>query len=164
MQSDELAQLVGKLLRAGGLTLALAESCTGGLVGDAITDVPGSSDYFLGGIVAYSNEAKHRLLGVRLETLDRWGAVSPECAAEMARGARRVFQSSLAVSVTGIAGPGGESQGKPVGLTLFHLSAVDAEVGHREIWQGDRRANKVSSAEAALRLVLEHLVAAQGTL
>lgn len=162
MNTDGLSERVGALLRRSGLTLALAESCTGGLVGDCITDIPGSSDYFLGGIMAYCYAAKEALLGVQRATLDEYGAVSPQCAAEMAQGARRVLQADVAVSVTGIAGPGGAMPGKPVGLTYFHLSAPDAELGHSEIWDGDRRANKESSALAALRLLARYLAEKQG--
>lgn len=157
VESHTLAEQVGSLLRARKLSLCLAESCTGGLVGDLITDTPGSSDYFLGGVTAYSNSAKQDLLGVQAETLARFGAVSAQCAAEMAQGVRRLFKADLAVSVTGIAGPGGGSEEKPVGLTYLHLSAPDAEIGLREMWSGDRRANKESAALAALRLLARYL-------
>jgi PncC family amidohydrolase len=152
-----LAERVGSLLRAQQLTLALAESCTGGLVSDCITDVPGSSDYFLGAIVAYSNAAKQALLGVRSQTLQEFGAVSAECAAEMAHGARRALGADVAVSVTGIAGPGGGSADKPTGLTFIHVSAPHAELEHSVIWTGSRRANKESSALTILRLLAKFL-------
>lgn len=157
MDTKGLAEYVGSLLWSSGFTLALAESCTGGLVGDCVTDVPGSSDYYLGGIVSYSNAAKQMLLGVRDETLQTFGAVSAECAAEMAQGARRVVGADVAVSVTGIAGPGGGSPDKPVGLTYIHLSAADAEIGQTAIWPGDRRSNKENSALAALQLLARYL-------
>ncbi|MCS6842775.1 MAG: CinA family protein [Caldilineales bacterium] len=153
----ELAGRAGALLRGRRLTLALAESCTGGLVSDSITDVPGSSDYFLGGVVAYSNAAKQRLLGVREETLAAHGAVSAACAAEMAQGARRAFGAHVAVSITGIAGPGGGTPAKPVGLAFLHLSAADAEIGRQVLGTGDRRANKLESAGEALRLLIAYL-------
>lgn len=153
VNTDDLAERVGGRLRARQWTLALAESCTGGLVSDCVTDVPGSSTYFLGAIVAYSNAAKQALLGVRSETLQAFGAVSAECAAEMAQGARRALGADVAVSVTGIAGPGGGAADKPVGLTFFHLSAPGVERGHRELWNGSRRANKESSALAVLGLL-----------
>lgn len=153
----DLSRRVGALLRKKGLTLALAESCTGGLVSDSITDTPGSSDYFLGGIVAYSNAAKEQLLGVRAETLAAYGAVSAACAAEMAQGARRAFGAHLAVSITGIAGPGGGTPAKPVGLAFLHLSAPDAEVGRQLQGGNDRRSNKVASAGAALQLLIWYL-------
>lgn len=157
MTSQSLAQQVGDRLRTRGLTLAVAESCTGGLLGDLITDVPGSSDYFLGGVLSYSNQVKQAVLGVRAETLASQGAVSAQCAAEMAQGARRLVQSDVALSVTGIAGPGGGSDGKPKGLTYIHLSAPGCEQGQRFLWPGDRRANKLDSALAALSLLLEYL-------
>jgi PncC family amidohydrolase len=157
VNTDGLAERVGSRLRRRGLTLALAESCTGGLAGDCITDVPGSSDYFLGGIVSYSNSAKQALLGVRTETLQAFGAVSAECAAEMAQGARRALGADVAVSVTGIAGPGGGSADKPTGLTFMHLSAPDAELGRSVVWAGSRRANKESSALAILHLLADYL-------
>lgn len=157
METDRLAQQIGDRLRSRGLTLAVAESCTGGLLGDRITDVPGSSDYFLGGVLAYSNQVKAGLLDVRAETLEVHGAVSAECAAEMAQGVRRLLGSDVALSITGIAGPGGGSDGKPKGLTYIHLSAPDREQGLRAQWPGDRRANKEDSARAALRLLLDYL-------
>lgn len=157
MPSLTLAQQIGSGLRAGGLTLAVAESCTGGLLGDMITDVPGSSDYFLGGVLSYSNQVKRELLGVQDETLETHGAVSAQCAAEMALGVRRLLHSDVALSVTGIAGPTGGSEAKPLGLTYVHLSAPGCERGVRNIWPADRRANKVDSALAALRLLLDYL-------
>jgi PncC family amidohydrolase len=157
-QPHFLAAELGRLLSARGLTLALAESCTGGLIGSLITDVAGSSDYFLGSAVAYANSAKQNLLGVQPETLRTHGAVSAETAAEMAQGARRVFGAAIAASVTGIAGPGGGMPGKPVGLVYIHLSAADAEISERHVWDSDRIGNKLLSAEAVLRLVVRYLV------
>jgi len=153
----DLAEAVGRLLRAQGKWVALAESCTGGLVGHLITNVPGSSDYFWGSAVTYAYEAKERVLGVRHETLMEYGAVSPETAREMAQGVRRLSGADVAVSVTGIAGPGGGGPGKPVGLVYLHLSAPDAEWGERHVWSFDREGNKLASAEAALRLLLRYL-------
>jgi PncC family amidohydrolase len=105
----ERSRSVGEQLRAARLAIATAESCTGGLIASTLTDLAGSSDYVLGGVVSYSNEVKQNLLGVRPETLEQHGAVSPETAAEMARGVRRLLGSDLALAVTGIAGPGGGS-------------------------------------------------------
>jgi PncC family amidohydrolase len=156
-QPHPLAVALGRHLHARGLMLALAESCTGGLIGDLITDVPGSSDYFLGSAVTYAYSAKENLLGVRHETLLAYGAVSAEVAAEMAQGARRVFGADVAVSVTGIAGPGGSIPGKPVGLVHIHLSAPDAEIGERHVWDADRMENKLLSAEAVMQLVIGYL-------
>lgn len=157
METEQLAQQIGDRLRRRGLTLAVAESCTGGLLGDHITDVPGSSDYFLGGVLSYSNQVKRQMLGVQAETLAVHGAVSAQCAAEMAQGVRRLVGSDVALSVTGIAGPGGGSDDKPKGLTYIHLSAPGCERGLRALWPGDRRANKEDSARAALRLLLDYL-------
>ncbi len=152
-----LGEQVGLLLSEQGLTLALAESCTGGLASSLITDVPGSSSYFLGSAVTYANAAKEAILGVRHETLSAQGAVSAETAAEMALGARQLFGSDLAVSVTGIAGPGGGTPDKPAGLVYIHLSASDVEIGERHVWNFDRAGNKRFSAEAVLRLIIRYL-------
>jgi PncC family amidohydrolase len=150
-------QQVGTMLADRGLTLAIAESCTGGLVAHRVTNVSGSSAYFLGGIVAYAYEAKEALLGVRHETLLAHGAVSEETAREMAQGARRRLGADVGISVTGIAGPTGGLPNKPVGLAYVALSAPDAELCQRHIWQGDRLANNTQSAEAALELLLTYL-------
>jgi len=154
-----LAREVHERLIERGLTLALAESCTGGLVADLITDLSGSSAYFLGSAVTYANSAKEGVIGVRPETLAAHGAVSAETAAEMARGARRVFGADIGAAVTGIAGPTGATPGKPVGLVHIHLSAEDAEWGERHVWYGNRLRNKAQSAEAVLALLLRYLTA-----
>ena len=156
-QPSPLASTLGELLRARGLTLALAESCTGGLIGSLITDIAGSSDYFLGSAVTYANSAKAGLLGVHEQTLATAGAVSAETAAQMAQGARRLYGADIAAAVTGIAGPGGGTPEKPTGLTYIHLSAADAEIGERHVWEADRLGNKRLSAEAVLRLVIGYL-------
>jgi nicotinamide-nucleotide amidase len=157
MSVVEFERRVGELLRARGLTLALAESCTGGLIAHRITNVSGSSDYFLGGVVAYSNDAKEHILGVQHETLLKYGAVSEPTAREMAQGARRVLHADVAVSVTGIAGPTGGTPEKPVGLTFTGLSTRDGEWCERNVWQGDRESNKAQAAEAALNLLYRYL-------
>ena len=157
-----LEERIGILLVKEGLTLATAESCTGGLVAHRITNVPGSSAYFVGGVVAYANGAKEALLGVQAETLAAHGAVSEETAREMARGARQRLGADVAVAITGIAGPAGGTPDKPVGLTFVALSApgVDAsapdiDLVERHVWTGGRLENKEASAEAALRLVAD---------
>lgn len=150
---------VGQALRRRGWRLALAESCTGGLVGHRVTEVPGSSEYFLGGLVAYANEAKVALLGVRQETLAAHGAVSRETALEMARGARRALGAEVGLAVTGIAGPTGGTPEKPVGLTYVAVSTPTAERVERHLFSGDRSANKAAAAEAGLRLLLASLEA-----
>jgi PncC family amidohydrolase len=155
--NEPLEAQIGALLREPGLKIATAESCTGGLVAHRITNMPGSSDYFLGGVVAYANEAKVAQLGVSWETLKSNGAVSRETALEMARGAREALGAEIAVSVTGIAGPGGGMPEKPVGSTWIGLSTPDGEWARHFVWTGDRLTNKELSAEAALRLLLDYL-------
>ena len=149
--------LVGQLLTQHKLTLAVAESCTGGLVGHRLTNVPGSSTYFLGGVVAYAYDAKEDLLGVSHNTLYDHGAVSEETAREMARGVRRALGADIGISVTGIAGPGGGMPDKPVGLAWVALSTREGEHAKRFVWDGDRITNKEKSAEAALEMVREYL-------
>ena len=159
----ELSTHVGEELRRRGLKLVTAESCTGGLIGDWITNVPGSSDYYLGGVVAYSYEAKMRLLGVPAGLLAQYGAVSEETVKEMARGARALLsaefppQQIVALSVSGIAGPGGGLPGKPVGLAWIGLDGPGLWRGYRCVWPGERVDNKRSSAREALRLLLAYL-------
>lgn len=153
-----LAAEVGEALRRRRLTMATAESCTGGLIGHAVTETPGSSEYFVGGAIVYSNTAKQEVLGVDAGTLAALGAVSAPVAAQMAQGARRLYGADVAVAVTGIAGPGGDTPGKPTGATYLHVShANGAERGLHAVWPGDRAANKRLSAAAALRLVLDSL-------
>lgn len=152
-----LESQVGELLGRHGLTLATAESCTGGLIAHRLTNIPGSSSYFVGGVVAYAYEAKEALLGVRRETLMQYGAVSEQVALEMARGVRQRLGADLGLSVTGIAGPGGGTPEKPVGLTYIALVGPQGERCERHTWPGDRWENKTLSAEAALRLLLTYL-------
>jgi len=157
MTSSSLETQIGAILTARGMTLSTAESCTGGLIGHRLTNVPGSSVYFIGGIVAYAYDAKEHLLGVHHNTLYDHGAVSKETAIEMARGARRVFGTDIAISVTGIAGPDGGLPNKPVGTTWIAISTREGEEAHLFTWQKDREGNKEDSAEAALGLVLDYL-------
>lgn len=145
------------MLNKKRLALATAESCTGGLVASRITDVSGSSAYFLGGIVAYSYEAKASLLGVSWDTLNTKGAVSRETVIEMAQGARRVFNADIAVSVSGIAGPGGGTPDKPVGTVWVGLATPSGEEARHFVWDGDRILNKQLSSEAALQFILDYL-------
>ncbi len=152
-----LAELVVGMLRERGLSLAVAESCTGGGLGDQVTSVPGSSEVFLGGVIAYANQVKAGLLGVREETLKRHGAVSAATAAEMAAAVRRLTGADLGLSVTGIAGPDGGSDKKPVGLVYLHLSCAGGEKGMRQIFSGSREVIKRRSAHYALNLVREYL-------
>lgn len=149
--------VVGKLLRMHGLRLAVAESCTGGLIGDRITNISGSSTYYMGSVTAYAYEAKVRLLGVEWKTLEKHGAVSELVVLQMARGVRRALAADVGISVSGIAGPGGGTEDKPIGLTWVGLSTFDHEEARQFIWDGDRISNKEKSAEATLQLVVEYL-------
>jgi nicotinamide-nucleotide amidase len=152
---DPLARELGDVLKDRGLTLALAESCTGGLVAALITDQPGSSAYFVGGVVAYSDQAKRDHLGVDAALLSRYGAVSRQVAEAMAEGARARFGSGLAGSVTGIAGPDGGSSDKPVGLTFIGIASPAGVFSHEYNFKGDRWANRRQAAGQTLRLLLE---------
>jgi PncC family amidohydrolase len=152
-----LESLVGELLRQQRLTLAIAESCTGGLIGHRLSNVPGSSEYFLGDVVAYSYEAKERLLGVPHDVIVHEGAVSEAVALAMARGVRRLLNTDLALGVTGIAGPSGGTPTKPVGLVYIALVTPQGERVVRHVWPGDRLANKQQSAEAAMALLRDYL-------
>jgi nicotinamide-nucleotide amidase len=149
-----LAERLQAACLASGATVALAESCTGGLVAAALTAVPGSSGYFLGGVVSYADGAKRDLLGVDPAVLAAHGAVSAQVARAMAEGARARFGSSVAASVTGIAGPDGGSEEKPVGLTYVGVADVDGVDVRRVVWPGDRAANRRDSAVAVLEALL----------
>ena len=152
-----LEERAGDALNKKGWTLALGESCTGGLIAHRITDVPGSSDYFLGGVTAYSDPVKERLLGVKRETLIAVGAASEETAQEMAEGARHTIGSDVGISVTCIAGPEGGTDEKPVGLTYIGANTPDGKWVERHLFPGDRKAIKESAANAALELLLSAL-------
>jgi len=155
--SDALAARVGRALLARGARVAVAESCTGGLVGARLTSIPGSSRYVLGGIVAYHNRAKAALLRVPPAMLRRHGAVSAPVAAAMARGARRACGADHAVGVTGIAGPGGGGAGKPVGLVHVAVCGLGATRCRQAVFRGGRRQVREQAAELALILLLERL-------
>ncbi len=155
---EKIEFLIGDKLRQQGLKLMLAESCSGGLISHLISNVPGSSDYYLGSIVSYSNEAKQRLLGVRYETLETYGAVSRETVLEMARGVCQAFGADVGLSVSGIAGPGGGTPDKPVGLVWLGLSTRGVEQAQQTFWKGDRLQIKEQAAEAALALLLDCLL------
>lgn len=150
MSLDSAAAVLFDALKSRGLTLAGAESCTGGLVSAALTELPGASSVFLGSVVSYSNEAKRRLLGVRTETLESHGAVSAECAGEMARGAARAFSADCSFAVTGIAGPSGGLPDKPVGTVWLAFVAGGSLAVERLSLSGDRRRIREESAERAL--------------
>lgn len=143
---------------ARGATFATAESCTGGLVGGAVTAVPGASDFYLGGVVSYANSAKRSLLGVRAETLERHGAVSAECAAEMAAGACEALDAGYAVATTGIAGPGGATPDKPVGLVYISAARRGRAASvERHVFPGDRAEVRRAAVDAALALLLSEI-------
>jgi PncC family amidohydrolase len=153
---SRLEAQVGKLMKAKKWTIGAAESCTGGLIMHRLTNIAGSSDYVIGGVVAYSNQVKQNQLQVRQGTLIAYGAVSEQVAGEMATGLRALLHIDVAISVTGIAGPGGGTAEKPVGLTYIGVAGPnDVLVVRRHVWNGDREAIKAASAEAALALVLE---------
>jgi PncC family amidohydrolase len=153
-----LEQEIGNLLRQKGLTLGVVESASGGLISHRITNVPGSSDYYKGSITAYSNEVKIKVAGVRKNTINRYGAVSPEVAEEMARGGKKTLAADICLADTGIAGPSGATPGKPVGLFYIGLSYGAKTFTRKHIFHGDREQNKQSAAEAALSWLKEYLL------
>jgi nicotinamide-nucleotide amidase len=144
---------VAGLLRDSGLTLAVAESCSGGLIAKRITDIPGSSAYFLLGVVTYANSAKERVLGVPRELIEKQGAVSPEVAAAMATGVRTLSGSHIAIATTGIAGPDGGTAEKPVGTVFIAIATPDGTKAVRHSFTGSREAVREATAEAALLLL-----------
>jgi nicotinamide-nucleotide amidase len=149
---DDLAAVVIARLRELRLKLAIAESCTGGLLGERITNIPGSSDVFLGGIIAYDNAVKLNLLGVNARTIERVGAVSEEVALEMAAGVKKQLQADVGISVTGIAGPGGGTPEKPVGLVWIAVDASETKARRFHLI-GDRTEIRQRAAQAALEMV-----------
>lgn len=153
-----LEQEIGDLLRARGLTLGTVESATGGLVSHLITNIAGSSNYFQGAIVSYSNEIKMKVAGVKKETLKKYGAVSSQVAEEMAEGGRNLLGVDICIADTGIAGPGGGTAVKPVGLFFLGLSHIDGTVSRKHIFSGDREKNKRQAAETALGWLKEYLL------
>ena len=156
----EIARLIREYQAETGklLTIGTIESATGGRVADRITNVPGSSDYFKGSVVAYSNETKTAVVGVKKATLESHGAVSEQTALEMARGGRRLLDVDICLSDTGIAGPAGSTPSKPVGLFYLGLAAEDTSFSQTHVFQGDREGNKRGAAEAALDMLKQYLV------
>jgi PncC family amidohydrolase len=150
--SGTAAEEIIRLLRERGQTLAVAESCTGGLIGHLLTEVPGSSEAFLGGVIVYANDLKE-MVGVLPRTISQHGAVSPETAHELAMGIRLWATADYGLSVTGIAGPGGATDTKPVGLTYIGLASAEDNGCEEHIFSGDRSQNKRSAAEAALSML-----------
>ena len=144
-----VTELINKA-RERNIKFACAESCTGGLVGAELTEIPGSSDVFNGSAVTYSNEAKQDILGVSKETLKNFGAVSEQCAAEMANGALRIYRADLAISITGIAGPDGGSESKPVGTVCFGVATHDKTFTFTQHFSGTRREIREASVQTAI--------------
>jgi len=160
VQGEAMEEVVGRLLSRSGKTVSVAESCTGGLMGSRLTEVPGSSSYFIEGVVSYSNEAKMRTLNVPKALLDEFGAVSSEVAAAMAEGMRERARTDYAVSVTGIAGPGGGSEEKPVGLVYLGLASESGTKTRRLMLPGERYLIRWRSSTAALDLLRRQLLKA----
>ena len=152
-----IEQEIGDILRQRGMTLGAVESATGGLISHRITNVPGSSDYYRGSVTAYSNEAKVRLVGVKQETIDRHGAVSAQVAEEMAEGGRKLLAVDICISDTGVAGPGGATEGKAVGLFYLGLAHKGRTYSRQHNFAGNREQNKQDAAEAALKWLKEYL-------
>jgi len=153
-----LEQEVGNLLRKKELTLGIVESATGGLISHRITNVAGSSDYYKGSVTAYSNEVKIKIVGVKEDTINKYGAVSPEVAEEMAQGGRKMLASDVCLADTGIAGPTGATPGKPIGLFYIGLSHQAGTYSQKHYFQGNREQNKLDAAEAALGWLKEYLI------
>jgi len=155
----EIARLIREYQAKTGklLTIGAVESATGGRIADRITNVPGSSDYFKGSVVAYSNEVKIALLGVKKATLEIYGAVSEQTALEMARGGRKLLDVDICVSDTGIAGPSGATPEKPVGLFYLGLAARDESLSQKHAFPGDREETKRDAAEAVLNMLKQWL-------
>jgi competence/damage-inducible protein CinA-like protein len=156
-QDITIEEYVLSELKARNLTLSTAESCTGGGLGDRITNIPGSSAVYLGGVIAYSNDLKMKLLGVNEETLIKHGAVSKEVVKEMAHGIREITGSDIALATSGIAGPGGAVDGKPVGMVFMHLAAKDLDIAMYKLFPGPRQGVKQRSVNYSLNLIKEYL-------
>ena len=152
-----MEETLGRTLLEEHSTISTAESCTAGLVGKLLTNVSGSSEYYMGGVISYSNDVKHRVLGVPQDMLDTYGAVSEQVAKAMAEGARTVGQTTYAVSTTGIAGPGGGSPEKPVGLVWFGVTGPYGTVAHKANLIGNREDIRQSAAELALYYVYTYI-------
>ena len=152
-----LEQEVGNLLRQRGLTLGIVESATGGLISHRITNVAGSSDYYRGSVTAYSNKVKIKVVGVKEDTINKYGAVSHQVAEEMAQGGRKVLGADICLADTGIAGPSGATPEKPVGLFYLGLSHQGGTFSQKHNFWGNREQNKLDAAEAALTWLKEYL-------
>ena len=157
MKTENLAREVISNLTDTGRTLATAESCTGGFLGKLLTDIPGASNAYKGGVISYVNEVKHRVLGVEQETLDICTAVSRETAHEMARGTRELLKTDVGVSTTGLAGPDGDGTGRPVGLVYLALDMEGFSYCRELHLAGDRAEIRAQAAHEALSMLLEFL-------
>ncbi len=155
---EKLEETVGRMLKKSGITLSVAESCTSGLLSHKITNVSGSSEYFKGGVVAYNNEIKERVLGVSLKTLKDFGAVSGETAIAMAKGARKNLGSDIGMGVTGIAGPTGGNKAKPVGTVFIAVSDKTKGESRRFLFKGKRHGIKLAASNKALKMLKEFLL------
>ncbi|MBP9095270.1 MAG: nicotinamide-nucleotide amidohydrolase family protein, partial [Ignavibacteria bacterium] len=153
-----LEEITGKMLSEKNLSISIAESCTGGLLSSRITDVSGSSSYFVGGVVAYSNEFKIKFLDVKEETLREFGAVSEETAKQMAEGVRKHFNTDIGISITGIAGPGGGTDKKPVGLVYIGYSDKNITFASKFLFGNFRERNKKRAAQMALEILRKALL------
>jgi len=160
---NELDLRVAGLLRGAGFTLAVAESCSGGLIAKRLTDIPGSSGYFLLGVVTYANSAKERVIAVPQALLDQHGAVSSEVAIAMAEGVRALSGSDIAIATTGIAGPEGGTPDKPVGTVFIAIAAATGSQVVRHCFPGSREMVREATAEAALLLLLNWFSPASGS-
>jgi len=154
----KLVKTIGDCLRKRGWTLSIAESCTGGLICDRITDVSGSSDYFEGGMITYSNKSKAKHLGIPLQDIEKYGAVSPQVAKKMARGVRKTFGTTFGLSTTGVAGPTGGTKRAPIGRVFIGLTHGRRSWVWKEDFKGNRREIKEKAAEKALRFFYERLI------
>jgi nicotinamide-nucleotide amidase len=158
LNDDSLEMMTGNLLRKLKLTISTAESCTGGLISGRITDIGGSSEYFKGGVISYANEIKESILGIKSETLQKYGAVSPETAEEMANNVRIKFNTDIGISATGIAGPAGATPDKPVGLIYIGFSSKSKVYSKRFFMGDDRGRNRMKTVQAALDLLRRELL------
>ncbi len=139
------------------LTLAIGESCTGGLLASYIVSIPGASKYFLGGIIAYSNDIKMRILGVRKETIEKYGAVSEECVKEMVLGIAKLFKSDVSIAITGIAGPSGGTKEKPVGLVYIAILHKNLKV-EKQVFSGERNEIREKVARRAIEILIDNII------
>lgn len=158
MELNALAQEVGELLKSKGLTLGTVESATGGLISHSVTNIPGSSEYYRGSVIAYKNDVKIKVIGVSADTLEKHGSVSGQTAEEMALGGKRLLEVDICIADTGIAGPSGATEEKPVGFFYLGLADKNGALNQRHKFYGDREQNKESAAEAALMWLKERLL------